>query len=169
MNSSKLKIEIITHREATQAELAVLDEIIKESRLQQTYISETKIIRRMGASLPPEILIIIWLAGPVMVGFLEAIGQDLWRSLKIFIQRAFKRFEDKKEPEYNPHIRIEIRIEVEPKVQIVFPIKSSEEIKKGLEAIDMTLKTYKQDKFLVLFFYKGKWISQDEYLKELKQ
>ena len=122
----------------------------------------------MAADLPPEILILIWVGGPVIGGFLGAIGADLWKSLKRFISKIFNYYRNKKEPIYNPNIIFEIRMESEPRVRIIFPTKNSKELKKGLTRIDKYLVKCKLDKSLALYFYKGKWINQGEYFKELE-
>lgn len=167
MKFNSQKIEIITHQEATSGEITNLIKIVKDCDLEGISV-ENKIVRKMGVDLPPVILILIWLSAPIFTGFLQEIGADVWRSLKRFIRRAFKYFENKQEPIYNPNIITEIRVEVQPNLQLIFPTKNFEELKKALDETDIHLKNRKPNQFLVLYFHKGKWISQEEYFKESK-
>ncbi len=161
----ELKIEIITHREATQKELSDLKNIARFSGI-ESFTVENKIIRKMGADLPPEVLILIWVSGCIVGGFFGAIGQDLWKSLKRFISKTFDYYKDEEEPEYKPNILLEIRVESELSVRIIFPTRNFEELRKGLAKLDEYLKGHKLDKFLALYFYEGKWMTQGEYLQE---
>jgi len=164
MEFNLIKIEIITHQEATSREITDLRKIAKDSGFEEISV-ENKIVRKMGVDLPPEILIFIWLGAPIVTGFLQEIGAEGWRSLKRFIRRVFKHYENKQEPIYNPIITTEIRVESRPNIQLIFPTKNFKELKKALDEIDVHLRNRKPNQFLVLYFYKGKWGTKKNILK----
>lgn len=158
----KTQIKIIANREATSRELSDLENIANSCGLENFFIENSGGSRESGASMPPELLIVIkYSTGALGIGFLRAIGADLWKALKGLVTKSFKYYESPEEGHlYNPDIYIEIKEENRLKLQILFPTRdlTEQQLQKSLEKLNQTLKNHKFDEFSALRFSKGKYL-----------
>ncbi len=158
----KEKIKIITNKEATSKEISDLENIANSCGLKDFFIENSGGSRELGASMPPELLILIkFSVHALAVGFFGAMGVDLWKGIKDFVAKSFKHYENSAEPHlYNPDIYIEIQEGDELKLQIFFPTRNfkEQEFKQSLKKLDGILKSYKLNKFSALYFSKMKYL-----------
>ncbi len=158
----KEKIKIVTNKEATSKEIADLEDIASSCGLKKFSVENSGGSRELGASMPPELLILIkFSVGALATGFFGAMGVDLWKGIRNFVTKSFKHYENSAEPYlYNPDIYIEIQEGDELKLQIFFPTRNfkDQEFKKSFKKLDKVLKDYKLNKFSALYFSKMKYL-----------
>ena len=157
----KEKIKIVTNKEATSKEIADLEDIANSCDLKDFSVENSGGSRELGASMPPELLILIkFSVGALATGLFGAMGVDLWKRIKNLVVKSFKYYENPTEYYlYNPDIYIEVQEENESKLQIFFPTRNfkEQEFKQSLKKLDGILKSYKLNKFSALYFSKMKY------------
>lgn len=158
----KEKIKIVANKEATPKEISALEAISNSCGLKDFSVENSGGSRELGASMPPELLVLIkFSAGALAMGFLGAIGVDLWRGIKKLVVKSFEYYKDAQQPYlYNPDIYIEIQEEDELKLQIFFSTRNltEQEFKKAFKKLDKILKNYKLNKFSALHFSKMRYL-----------
>lgn len=165
------KIEIIANKEADTKEISGLEDISDFCNLEDFSINNNGGSRELGASMPPELFIIIKVVGiSIAAGFFAAIGADLWKGIKKLVIKSFKYYESPGESYlYNPDIYIEIKEENKSKIQILFPTRNfkKQELEKSLQKLDIFLEKYKSTEPFSIYFSKGRWIiSEKQFMNQ---
>ncbi|MCK4454125.1 hypothetical protein KAU51_02145 [Candidatus Parcubacteria bacterium] len=158
----KEKIKIAVNKEANSKEISDLKNIANSCGLKDFSVENSSRSRELGASMPPELWMLIkFSVGVLVTGFFGAMGVDLWKGIKKFVVKSFKYYENPTEPYlYNPDIYIEVQEGDDLKLQIFFPTRNfkEQELKKSLKKLDKILKNYKLNKFSALYFSKMKYL-----------
>ncbi len=174
MKTEILQYQIIANSSATDAEANALKDAAIEAGIGDTPINKTGGTTALGADGAPEVILLLKYAGAALVGgTLAAIGVDVWKNIKKFVAATFRKYREGFNPEdqwfYNPIIVVDIRIHEESKVQIHFPRRDEEELKKGVETLQEIFSLYSGEDFVAFKFSEGKWTKTTERFKSQEQ
>lgn len=158
----KEKIKIVANKEATSKEIAGLEDIANSCGLKDFSVENSGGSRELGASMPPELLILIkFSVGALATGFFGAMGVGLWKGIKKLVVKSFKYYENSTEPYlYNPDIYVETKEGDESKIQILFSTRKfkKQELEASLQKLDVFLEKHKLTDFSSIYFSKEQWM-----------
>lgn len=174
MESKNLHNQIIVNSNASDAEVAAIKGAAVEAGIDNVSIEKTGGTTALGADGAPEVILLLKYAGGAFAGgILAAIGADVWKKIKKFVTTTFKKYKEEFNSEeqwfYNPIIVVDLRVNEESRVQMHFPRRDEEELKKSTESLQEILSLYNGEDFIALKFDNGKWIKTAEKFKSQEQ
>ena len=174
MDTKNLQYQIIANSSATDAEVSAIKDAAAKAEIDNILIEKTGGTTALGADGAPEVILLLKYAGGALVGgVLAAIGADVWKKIKKFVTTTFKKYKEGFNPKeqwfYNPIIVVDLQVNEESKVQIHFPRRDEEELKKSVESLQEILALYNSENFIAFRFEEGKWLKTTERFKNQEQ
>jgi len=174
MKSENSQYQIIANSSATDVEVSALKDAAIEAGISNITIEKTGGTTALGADGAPEVILILKYFGATLAGgILAAIGADVWKNIKKFVTATFKKYKERFNPEeqwfYNPIIVVDLYVNEESKVQIYFPRRDEEELKKSVESLEEIFSLYNREDVVAFKFTEGKWTKTSERFKNQEQ
>lgn len=174
MEPKNLHYQVIANSSASDAEVSAIKDAALEAGINNISVERTGGTTALGADGAPEVILLLKYAGGALAGgVLAAIGADVWKGVKKFVTATFKKYKDGFNPEeqwfYNPIIVVDLRINEKSKVQIHFPRRDDEELRKSIESLQEIPPLYNDEDFVAFKFDKGKWVKTTERFKSQEQ